>query len=164
MKIKTQRLELVALNPHQLQLWIEDIVGLEEELNVTYDATPLEGDFLEIVKMQWIKATQDPENYMWHTFWFLVCKKDRIVVGAADFKDVPNDKHEVEIGYGLGGKYQHQGYMTEAVDAMCSWALKQNNVYGVIAETETDKMPTQMILKRCGFKIFKEGETLWWKL
>ncbi len=56
---------------------------------------------------------------LWHTFWFLIRKTDRIVVGSVVFKDVSGTKQEVEIGYGLGKEFEHNGYMTEAVQAMC---------------------------------------------
>lgn len=54
--------------------------------------------------------------------------------------------------------------MTEAVKAMCEWALKQNGVTSVIAETELEVLASQKILERCGFKKDKSGETFWWRL
>ena len=48
---------------------------------------------------------------MWHSFFFIIRREDRVVVGSADFKDVPNKDGEVEIGYGLGKEYEHNGYM-----------------------------------------------------
>ena len=35
-----------------------------------------------------------------------MCKTDRIVVGSADFKGLPNAQGEVEIGYGLGKEFE----------------------------------------------------------
>ncbi|WP_367270577.1 GNAT family N-acetyltransferase [uncultured Clostridium sp.] len=68
------------------------------------------------------------------------------------------------MGYGLGKEYEHNGYMTEAVQAMCNWALLQNCVTKVIAETELDGIASQKILKRCGFNKYQQSETAWWKL
>jgi len=164
MIIETERLELIPLSPSQLKFWVEDISCLEKELNVTYEAEPMEVFFLEIVRGQLIKTINDPENYVWHSFWFLIRKNDRVVVGSADFKDVPNNNKEVEIGYGLGKKFEHNGYMTEAVKAMCNWAMGQKSIKQVIAETDIDGFASQHILQRCGFTQYKQGETLWWKL
>lgn len=164
MIIQTERLELIPLNPHHLKLWIEDVAALEKELNCTYKAEPMVGFFLEIVKSQYEITLKDRDNYLWHSFFFLVRKKDRIVVGSADFKDIANANGEVEIGYGLGKEFEHNGYMTEATKAMCEWALKQNDVSSVIAETDLDGIASHKILERCGFKKDKEGETLWWRL
>ena len=33
-------------------------------------------------------AEKNPDDYLWYTFWFLIRKTDRIVVGAVVFKDV----------------------------------------------------------------------------
>ncbi|QNK41675.1 GNAT family N-acetyltransferase [Caproicibacter fermentans] len=85
------------------------------------------------------------------------------MVGSVDFKAPPDQNGEVEIGYGLGNKYEHHGYMTEAVQAMCEWTFKQESVKHVTAETETGNLPSQKVLTRCGFKLFRQGETYWWK-
>ncbi|KGM97190.1 GNAT family N-acetyltransferase [Clostridium botulinum] len=164
MIIQTERLELIPLSLNQLKLWIEDIITLEKELDCSYKAEPMKGFFLEIVKNQYEITRKDPNNYLWHSFFFLVRKEDRVVVGSADFKDVPNENGEVEIGYGLGKEFEHNGYMTEAVQAMCEWALKQNGVTSVIAETDLDGFASQRILERCGFRKYREEETIWWML
>lgn len=164
MMIETERLELIPLTMHQLQLWIEDVPALDKELSCTYKAEPMEGFFLEIVKGQLEISKNDSDNYKWHSFWFLIRKIDRIVVGSADFKDIPNRSMEVEIGYGLGKAYEHNGYMTEAVRAMCDWAMKQETVSHIIAETDIDGYASQRILKRCGFVEEKRGETICWRL
>ena len=162
--IETERLHLIPLTANQLKLWIEDIPALEKELNCTYRAEPMEGIFLDIVKGQLKITVEDETNYLYHSFWFLVRKADRVVVGAAGFKGLPNMYGEVEIGYGLGKEFEHNGYMTEAVKAMCQWALKQELIYHVIAETDIDGIPSQRILERCGFKQYKQGNMLWWRL
>lgn len=164
MKIETERLELVALNPRQLKLWVDDITALEQELGVVYKAEPLNGFFYEIVKGQIDITEKDSEKYQWHSFWLLIRKNDKIVVGSADFKDIPNEKGEVEIGYGLGKEFEHNGYMTEAVKAMCEWALQQEKVLHVIAETDSDGLASQRILQRNGFVKTRQDETFWWRL
>nr|WP_302830866.1 GNAT family N-acetyltransferase [uncultured Bacteroides sp.] len=164
MKLETERLELIPLLPHQLRLWVENIAILQRDLNCSYRAEPMEGFFLEIVKGQLKITEKNPNDYVWHSFWFLIRKTDRVVVGSADFKDIPNDKQEVEIGYGLGKEFEHQGYMTEAVKAICEWALRQENVAHIIAETEKDGFASQRILQHCGFIEEQHGDTIWWKL
>lgn len=164
MELETERLLLTPLTPQQLKLWLYDIQQLERVMNCTYCAEPMEGLFREIVAGQLHMALKDEDHYLWHSFWFLVRKSDRVVVGSADFKNVPDDKGEVEIGYGLGKAFEHNGYMTEAIQSMCKWALLQKVVKHVIAETEADGFASQKILKRCGFKEYLRGQTLWWKL
>lgn len=164
MKLETERLELYVLTASQLKLMTEDLKSLEKELGFTYKGEPLEGEFLDITKNQ-IKVTEeDYENYMWHSFWLIVRKSDRIVVGSADFKNVPDENHQVEIGYGLSKEFEHHGYMTEAVRAMCTYALSNHRVDAVVAETLKDNLPSQRILKRLGFEKYKDEKTFWWRL
>ena len=164
MTLKTERLELVPLLPYQLRLWVEDIPKLEKDLKCSYRAEPMEGLFLEIVKEQLEKVEKNTNDYLWHSFWLLIRKSDQVVVGSADFKDIPNTDQEVEIGYGLGKDFEHHGYMTEAVQAMCKWALEQENVSHIIAETDIDGFASQRILQRCSFIETRREETIWWRL
>ncbi len=164
MVLQTERLELTLLTPTQLKLWIENIPALDKELNCVYKAEPIEGFFLEIVKGQLIKAQRDPNNYLFHSFFFLIRKSDRVVVGSADFKNLPNENGEIEIGYGLVKEFEHNGYMTEAVKVMCEFAANRNDISHVIAETDADGIASQRVLERCGFKKYKEEETIWWRL
>ena len=163
MTIETERLEIIALTPRQLELWTVDIGKLEKELRCSYRAEPMEGTFREIVCGQVKKCRQEPANYLWHTFWLIMTKSDRTVVGAIDFRDVPDSRAEVEIGYGLGCGFRHNGYMTEAVRAFCDWAA-QNGVKHVIAETNTDNVASQNVLRRCGCKEYDRDDTIRWRL
>ena len=101
MEIETERLRVAALTPEQLELWIYDIAQLEKELNCSYQAEPIEGIFKEILIGQLEKAKKDRANYRWHSFWLMIRKSDHVVVGSADFKDVPDENGEVEIGLSL---------------------------------------------------------------
>ena len=163
MIIETARLALVALSVPQLKLWLTDLKALEAELGCHYEAEPLTGEFRDIVQGQLAAMEQDQAAYYWHSFWFLIDQESRIVVGLADFKDSPDDKGEVEIGYGLGQKHEHHGYMTEAVQMMCAWALTQEGVQHIIAETDLDGYASQRILKRCGFTETVHETTSWWR-
>lgn len=164
MKIETERLNIIALTPEQLKLWTHNITALEKELLCSYKAEPMEGLFREIVCGQAEKAQKDPWNYLWHTFWFILRKSDNCVVGSIDFKDVPNGDGEAEIGYGLGRDFEHNGYMTETVQAFCDWALRQDGVNHIIAETDVDGISSQKILVRCGLKEYTRNDTAWWRL
>ncbi len=162
--LQTNRLELHPLTPDQLDLWINNLPQLEQELTCQYQAEPMEGFFLDIVKEQARITQSDPENYCFHSFWFLIRNTDRVVIGSADFKDVPDKEGTVEIGYGLGKNFEHQGYMTETVQAMCQWAFKFETISRIIAETEKDGFASQQLLKRCNFVKYLDNETTWWEL
>lgn len=162
--IETERLRIYPLTPEQLRKWIFDVGALEKELGVYYEADEAEGEFAEILKGQLDICERDAENYAWHSFWFIERKNDGVIVGSADFKDVPDNKGEVEIGYGLGDGFVGNGYMTETVKALCGFAFGSGYVKRVIAETEVSNEKSHNVLLRCGFSERSRGETLWWEL
>jgi RimJ/RimL family protein N-acetyltransferase len=137
---------------------------LEKELNCKCETEPIEGWFLNIVKNQIKIIEKDPDNYIFHSFWFIIRKEDRMVVGSIDFKNIPSESKEVEIGYGLDKRYEHCGYMTEAVKGFCTMALNDKKIETIIAETEPENTASYKVLERCGFIKYKEKEALLWKL
>ncbi|MDD4291164.1 MAG: GNAT family N-acetyltransferase [Clostridia bacterium] len=163
MKLVTDRLEIYPLAPDELVLLTQNLTELEKRLKIKYSAEPIEGHFRTIVEQQTAICRNDPDNYLFHTFWLIIRKSDSVAVGSADFKCPPDENGEVEIGYGLNKEFEKHGYMTETVRAMCTWAFIRKDVHTVIAETELDNIASQSILKRCGFEIYRRETTLWWK-
>ncbi|MBR4695956.1 MAG: GNAT family N-acetyltransferase [Selenomonadaceae bacterium] len=90
-----------------------------------------------------------PEQGEWYAIW-MVTRRDGVQVGDLSFKGL-NEDGSVEIGYGISDEFQGQGYATEAVKATVDWALKQDGVLRVEAETEPDNTASQRILAKCGF-------------
>lgn len=83
--LESKRLCLIPLTAKQLRLWYEDISTLEEELSVSYQDELPEGVFKEIVESQRQKMLLDVENWLFHTFWLIVRKSDKAVIGSIDF-------------------------------------------------------------------------------
>jgi RimJ/RimL family protein N-acetyltransferase len=164
MKIKTDRLIIYLLKPSQLNLLAEDINAFEKENNIKYRGELMEGLFKKFVYDQLEASKKDIDKYYWNSLWLLILKENNTAVGSISFKGSPNIEGEVEIGYGLGKEYEHNGYMTEGVKAVCHWALMQNNVSHIIAETDSNNLPSQRILEKCGFKVIKKNKTIMWKL
>jgi RimJ/RimL family protein N-acetyltransferase len=164
LKIKTERLIIYLLKPSQLDTLVEDINSFEKENNIKYRGEVIEGLFKKFVYDQLETSKKDIDNYCWSSLWLLTQKENNTAVGSISFKGSPNNEGEVEIGYGLGKDFEHKGYMTEGVKAVCDWALKQSNVFQITAETDADNIPSQRILQRCGFEKIKEKDTILWRL
>lgn len=165
MILETDRLQIIPLNGPQLKLITEDIIQFENELNCQYCGEEMDGEILQIFKGQIEVIENDSKNYIWHTFWLFKLKNEEKFIGSACFKNAPDDKGQVEIGYGINKRYENLGYTTEAVNSMCEWALKQPSVTKIIAETEKENIASQKILKKCNMKMFKETEDYyWWEL
>lgn len=162
--INTKRLELMPLSLEQLKLMRKSIKQLELELNVTYKGEALEGFILEYLDHQIRIITETPQSCMYTAFWLITRKSDRVVVGSASFKGMPDEKGEIEIGYGLAKEFEHNGYMAEAVGKMCEWGLSQVGVKHIIAETDVDGYGSQRVLERNGFSRYGFGESSWYRL
>jgi RimJ/RimL family protein N-acetyltransferase len=75
------------------------------------------------------------------------------------FKGFPDQKGEAEIGYGIDQNYQRQGYMTEAVRAMITWALEETSCHAVVARnTKKWNLASQHVLLKVGMNIYEESE------
>ncbi|WP_353888228.1 GNAT family N-acetyltransferase [uncultured Alistipes sp.] len=84
--------------------------------------------------------------------------------GSACFKGTADANGKVEIGYGLEKAFEKQGYMTEAVRALCAWAQQQPGVRQITAETDPDNRASQRVLQKAGFHPAEADATRWWSL
>ena len=164
MRLESERLEIIPLNLHQLELWVSDMDTFEKELNCTYKGQPLVGFILDHVLEQIEAIKNDEPNYLFYTTWLIILKANRSAVGSAAFKGIPNLHEEIEIGYGLGEEFEHNGYMTEAVKEVCKWGLSEEKVKHIIAETDLDGYASQRILERNGFERYQFEDSSWWRL
>lgn len=68
---------------------------------------------------------------------------------------LPHRKNSFELGYILGRKYWHQGYVTEAAGAVLDFAFLELAARRVMADTDPDNVGSIKLLEKLGFQ--KEG-------
>lgn len=107
-----RKAEAAALMPEQLVLLAADAEKLACALGMSYQGEKIGERFRDVLLEQEEKAKADIRNYLWHSFWLIIRKEDGAVIGMVDFKNVPAEKGNVEIGYGLGRQHERRGYMT----------------------------------------------------
>ena len=91
-------------------------------------------------------SLSNPDKRIWYAIWNMELKDDpEIIAGDFCFKGLGDDG-VVEIGYGLKEEYRHHRYMTEAVIAITEWALSQDGVKQVEAETDVENDVYQKLL------------------
>ena len=135
-KIETERLLLHPISDEEMQKIIDD--EKNPEMQKAYSEM-LQG------------CLDNPEDRVWYATWNMELKEQpKTIVGDLCFKGITDDGM-VEIGYGLKKGYCRNGYMTEAVRALTEWALSQNKVSRVEAETDPDNLPSKRILANVGF-------------
>ena len=136
MRIETDRLRLYPVGDGEMRRLIDG--EQDAELKQAY------GEMLQ-------GCIDHPAERLWYAVWYLELKdRPGTVVGDLSFKGLSPDG-TVEIGYGLREGFCGCGYMTEAVKAVCAWALTQEGVTRVEAETEPDNAASQRVLARAGF-------------
>jgi RimJ/RimL family protein N-acetyltransferase len=79
-------------------------------------------------------------------------------VGGVGFKSAPNERGEVEIGYGICHSFQGRGVATEAVVALCDFA--RQGAQFVLAETDSENVASQRVLEKSGFQSVNEIDGL----
>ena len=162
LSIETSRLRVFPLPLAQLRLWAEDLPALQRSLGYAYRGVPVEKALGDARRL--LAAAEEAGESPYRTVWMLVQREEGVIIGSAGFKGGPDEKGEVEIRYAMGKDYRRRGYMTEAVKAICCWALEQPEVAHITAETDLVSYPSQRILERLGFQKYREEETLWWRL
>lgn len=91
-----------------------------------------------------------PGREEWGTNWKITLSGGT-PVGEIGFKGAPDAEGIVELGYGIGEPFRQNGYATEAVKALSRWALEQESVKCVTAQTEPDNKVSQKVLQNSGF-------------
>jgi [ribosomal protein S5]-alanine N-acetyltransferase len=98
-------------------------------------------------------------------FWMIIVKEDMTVIGDIGFRGIPDDKGEVEIGYGLIVEEQGKGFGQEALKAMVHWAFSKKEVKVINADSLIDNIPSIRILEKSGFKEFmRDKGMIYWKI
>lgn len=81
-------------------------------------------------------------------------------VGRCGFR--PTDSGEVEVGYGFHKKFWGQGFATETLEALFSFARRNISVDHIIAFTSVNHLASQRVMEKCGMQYIKteicEGE------
>jgi RimJ/RimL family protein N-acetyltransferase len=77
--------------------------------------------------------------------------------GSAGFKEPPDQRGTVEIGYSVLPEFQGQGLATEMVAGIIRWAKRQPRLEQIEAETEADNRASARVLEKNGFVRAGEG-------
>ncbi|HEX9350444.1 MAG TPA: GNAT family N-acetyltransferase [Gaiellaceae bacterium] len=147
MRLSTDRLELVACKPELADALPNDRGRAEEILEA---ALPEGWPDEELIGLLPITG----KTTLGYGIWVVV-DPARGDVGSAGFVGDPQDG-EVELGYGIHPHFRGLGYATEASKALVDWALAQEDVRAVVAESEQSNVPSVRVLEKVG--MARNGE------
>jgi RimJ/RimL family protein N-acetyltransferase len=106
-----------------------------------------------------LEQLRDPVGEAGWTFWYLLTRsqeKPRLL-GICGFEGRPDAAGSVEISYSVLGKYRMNGYASEAVTRLVSWAFSHQNVAEVCAETLPYLKQSIRVLEKNGFSFSGPG-------
>lgn len=72
---------------------------------------------------------------------------------------------EIEFGFALHKDFWGQGFGTEAISAILTWAKENIESGNIIAVVTLDNMASSRVLEKCGMQVYKvdidQGEQCW---
>lgn len=165
-EIETERLRLLALSLDMLRRYSLAPEQLESELGFLLSRAVLSEPVVRAIYIKGMKMETAPErDHAWFTYWIMGIKDQPFGAGLIGFKGSPNNMGEVEIGYGIDPRYEGQGYTTEAVRGLLTWAFSHPRCWAVTAETRKDNAGSIRILQKVGMRRVDEGEEMFfWRL
>jgi ribosomal-protein-alanine N-acetyltransferase len=101
-------------------------------------------DFLRRCDKAWEKRTAFP--------WVITHKGNRQLLGMIELRI---SAYKADLGYGLAREFWGQGYATEAVKAVVTWALAQPDIYRVWAVCDVENTGSAHVLEKAGMQ--REG-------
>lgn len=158
--ISTPRLKLFPLTISHLKTGLVSINEMSDIINISLVPTLFAGVVQRAVSMKIEKMDKEPiELHEWFTYWLIVIKEANIGGGLVGYKGSPDSNGSVEIGYGLDENFRGQGYMSEAVKAMLTWAFSHSGC-NVVTATNVLKsnFASQKVLQNNRFILRSESE------
>ena len=159
--METQRLILLPLTYEQLGKYLRCDNSLEEELNLNHAERIIGAELKEALEKTIIpKVADKSKDYLFYTLWTAISKKENKMVGDLCLYGEPNEKGEIEIGYGVYEEFRNQGFMTEMVQGIIEWAKAQPKIKAITASTDKDNLASFRVLEKNGFVKSGESEEL----
>ena len=156
--VESRRMTLVAATPELVQADLASRTDFGEAIgaDVPEEWPP---DLFDSMAMRVaLQQLQDPAEHGW-SLWYLLSKDQEApkVLGICGFKGKPDRAGSVEIGYSVLRQFRIQGYATEAVARLVTWAFSHQNVVEVTAETLPHLRQSIRVMEKNGFSFRGPG-------
>jgi predicted acetyltransferase len=115
----------------------------------------------KILGIKLAKMEEVPEMAMYSTYFLIVAKETKVILGTIGFKGAPDETGTIEVGYGIQEAYRCMGYMTDALKTFTAFGLSLPGVQKVIACTSKKNTASCRVLEKAGYKRIYEAEDLY---
>jgi [ribosomal protein S5]-alanine N-acetyltransferase len=114
-----------------------------------YDIDP----FIELEQAQQLIARQRRRFEQKQRFrWGLAFKDTDELIGTAGFVVWERRQFYAELGYDLASEYWGQGFMSEAIGAMCRFGFEHMDLHRIEAMVVPENIASMQLLRRVGFE------------
>jgi RimJ/RimL family protein N-acetyltransferase len=97
--------------------------------------------------------------------WLIIEKESNLILGSAGYMGRPNNKGNIEIGFGIIPVRRKKGFCSESVKALLKWGLSHDDVNGIIARCDKSNIASRKTILKLGFEYLHEKDDLLvWKL
>lgn len=152
--LRTDRLQLIAVEPFHAQALLRDKQELAEILGVAVpEGWPQFPEAFSAPDGGPRRSERPPTD--WRDYFF-VHPQESALVGNGGFTGDPDDSGAVEIGYEIAPEHQSQGYATEAARAMIGYAFAHDEVTAVVAHTLGETNASNAVLRKAGMSFVAE--------
>ena len=164
--LKTGRLKLIPLELNQLIQYRALDDALEKELEINIMKRTITEELKNTIEQYLIPYLHvNPSHLLFATIWVIIHREENVFVGDIGFNAAPSEKGVIEVGYSTYEGFENNGFMTEALSAMCQWAFGHDKVKSIIAQTAKDNFASQRVLTNNAFEIFADvPDYYWWRL
>ena len=156
--VESRRLTLVAATPGLVDADLGGRAVLSEaigaEVPENWPPELYETTAMRVARSQ----LDDPAEHGW-SIWYLLTRLQNVpeVIGICGFKGKPDEAGSVEIGYSVLKQFRVQGYATEAVTRLITWAFSHQNVNEVTAETLPYLRQSIRVMEKNGLTFVGRG-------
>ena len=166
--LDTPRLQLVSPTTELLAAEIGSTRALSRKLvaRVPADWPPT---FLEGVAPLFLdQLHHHPDHDVWLGWYWIKrsCEREAAtLIALGGFKGPPDEQGRVEVGYSVLSRWRGQGYASEGVQGLVSWAMQQPGVREVVARVERENPASMRVLEKCGLeRVGEQGSEVLFSL
>ena len=153
-ELKTRRLILKNINMDDIDFIYQEFT--DDFINkYLFDAEPLTNLDESKDLIEFYLNTMKYNNHR----YILVSENDQ-KIGTIGFHNYNQETKTIEIGYDLQAAYNHQGYMTEALEAMITYLKETLDINHIHAVIYKDNQASIKLVTSFGFKPY--GNKIEW--
>jgi RimJ/RimL family protein N-acetyltransferase len=127
-KLATEQLIITPLTYRQMEMWNTSSLQFEGELGYQLAQKDMGSVFLKELKDKILKIKNDRINYFWITYWIIVLKEEKKIIGTIGFDGSPEEDGILNLDFQIYTGYEGKGFLSETLNRFLAWAFKQDLV------------------------------------